>query len=35
MLESDGEAIRKSLVFVDNETALHEAGELVEPIARL
>ncbi|MGJ0507698.1 MAG: ornithine cyclodeaminase family protein [Methylocystis sp.] len=32
MREADDEAIRKSLIFVDSTTALHESGDLIQPI---
>jgi ornithine cyclodeaminase len=32
MRESDDEAVRRSAVFVDTDEALHEAGDLVQPI---
>ncbi len=32
MREADDEAIQQSLVFVDNKTALHESGDLIQPL---
>jgi ornithine cyclodeaminase/alanine dehydrogenase-like protein (mu-crystallin family) len=34
MRESDDEAVRRSTVFVDTDEALHEAGDLVQPIEK-
>jgi ornithine cyclodeaminase len=32
MREADDEAVRRSRVYIDTEAALHEAGDIVQPL---
>src|SRR5436305_963171 len=33
MREADDEAARRALIYIDTEAALHEAGDIVQPLA--